>query len=393
VSRGLQVALAMLALTVSLSGCAGRAPFTFFGAGKSSAKPDAPKVAGQSTYDGFTADPKSAPADKGNMFSNGFSKVADAMTIKPKVTKADDAVSLSSKPKDIGAEVYLSLARMHENRGDFNTAINQYRKALEVAPKDLTTLVSLARLYDRQGQFDQAEELYQRAVKAHPNSAVALNDQGLCYARQNKLSESLAALQKAVKIEPDKAMYRNNLASVLVESGRNPEAFDQLAAVNPPAVAHYNMGYLLYQRKQHEAAAQHFARAVEADPSMAAARQMLAQLDPARPASGPSAARIAEANAPPPAARENAPAQYTVHATPAGQVPAERMTAAQTTTAQVTVVQPFHDFLPTRLPHTFTATAEDDSRSNPPTPSDFKPATPSAPNTTHKFNAASHKYR
>ena len=37
-------------------------------------------------------------------------------------------------------------------------------------------------------------------------------------------------------------MYRNNLATVLVETGRMDEAWSQFAALNTPAVAHYNLG-------------------------------------------------------------------------------------------------------------------------------------------------------
>ncbi len=374
--RGTNVALAMLALTVALSGCAGRSPFASFGMGSKSPKSDAPQMAGKSTYDGFTVTEPQSEA-KGNVFSKSFNKVADAMTIKPKVVKADDPVSLSSQPKEIGPELYLSLARMHEHRGNFDTAINQYHKALEVAPQDLTTLVSLARLYDRQGQFERAEELYQRAVKAHPDSAVALNDLGLCYARQSKLSQSLAVLQQAVKIDPHKTMYRNNLASVLAETGRDQEAFEQLAAVNPPAVAHYNMGYLLYQRDQYDAAARHFARAVEADPSMTAAQEMLAKLAPANHHRGPASASVSDGHNAPQAVRGQVPAQYTGHSP---------------SSAPVTVVQP-NDRLPTRLPQPENSNFDYFAPSTPPTPSDYQPGNTSAPSSSRKINSAGHKYR
>ena len=54
-------------------------------------------------------------------------------------------------------------------------------------------------------------------------------------------------LRQAVKLEPKRKLYRNNLATVLVDMGRTDEAWDELSSVHTPAVAHYNLGYLLYQ--------------------------------------------------------------------------------------------------------------------------------------------------
>ncbi|ADB16843.1 Tetratricopeptide TPR_2 repeat protein [Pirellula staleyi DSM 6068] len=225
----------------------------------------------------------SKPPSSDNFIVAGWKKttsaVSGAFSSKPNGDVTEDPVSLSTKPKKVGPDVYVAAARLLENQGKFEEAQAQYDKALKVSPKDLNTLVSLARMYDRQGQSAKAVELYRKAIAAHPESGMAYNDLGLCYARQKDLPQSMANLHKAVELQPANVKYRNNLATVQVEAGRADEAIKTLSAVNPQAVAHYNVGYLLEQKGNAQGAAQHMARAVELDPSMQAAREMLAKLE------------------------------------------------------------------------------------------------------------------
>jgi tetratricopeptide (TPR) repeat protein len=134
-------------------------------------------------------------------------------------------------------------------------------------------------LHDRQQEFAQAEKLYRQAAAVDPKSALVHNDLGLCYARQKRLGEAQQSLEVAVKLQPLNKMYRNNLATVLMESGRQEEAWTHLVAVNEPAVAHYNMAFLLHQRKQDDAAAQHLHSALQIDGSLSPAAQLLAKIE------------------------------------------------------------------------------------------------------------------
>lgn len=204
--------------------------------------------------------------------------ISDALTIKPKVIPADDPLTVNGKQGRVGAEVYLSAARLYENQGEFEAAAGQYRKALEASPKSLPALLGYARLQDRENKFDEATRLYKKAISAYPQSATAYNDLGLCQARHKQPEAALESVQKAVQLEPTNKLYRNNAASVLVDMGRSTEAFEHLVLAHGEAVAHYNLGFLLYQRDKKEFASQQFALAVEKDPSLAPARDMLNRL-------------------------------------------------------------------------------------------------------------------
>ena len=205
--------------------------------------------------------------------------VASSNTSSPsKLSAANDPTSLSSKTPKFGPELYVEAAKMQESRGNIEGAILQFKKALDLAPNNLSVLLNFARLYDRQGQFGDAVQLYQRAIQADPKSATALNDLGLCYARQRKFDDSIASLQKAIQIQPEKKMYRNNLATVFVEAGRYDEALPQLIAAHGEAVAHYNLGYMLQQKGQIALAIDQMKRALELSPQFEEAATMLSNL-------------------------------------------------------------------------------------------------------------------
>ncbi len=202
----------------------------------------------------------------------------EKLAIKPKVIPAKDQTSLSNEPVHLSAEVFIRAARIHEGRNNFVDAKEQYERAIEHEPKNTTALIGLARLHDRQQEFADAETRYRQAAQVDPNSALVWNDLGLCYARQKRNDEAIEMLDRAIKLQPHNKMYRNNLATVLVELGRTDTAWAHLTAVNEPAVAHFNMGFLLHKQQQNDVAAQHLQMALQADPSLSAAQKLLAKI-------------------------------------------------------------------------------------------------------------------
>lgn len=234
----------------------------------------------------------SAPSE--NFLLASWKKTTAAVTGGAAAAKAslpeDDPLRLDRVPRKIGPEVYVGAARLLENQGKFDEAEAKYREALKVAPRDFAALIGLARLYDRQGQGAKALEMYRSAAKAHPENPLVFNDLGLCYRRQRQSKPAIEAFRKAVALKPDEAKYRNNLAAALVEAGQPDEALQQLLAVHTPAAAHYNLAFLLQQQGDRQAAANHLHQALQHDPTLAPARQMLAQLGQAGEAAHGTAA-------------------------------------------------------------------------------------------------------
>lgn len=207
----------------------------------------------------------------------GASKVGDFITPEERVQRAPEATSVYSPAKP-GPETFVALARLHEEAGRLPEAEQQYQSALAANPKHLGALLGYAHLMDRQGQAAEAIQLYQRTAAAHPNEASVFNDMGLCYARNGHFNSAADHLGHAVQIQPKKALYRNNLAIVLVETGQHDQALAHLGAVYPEAVARFNLGQLLLRKGDAQGAADQFALAQRADPTMVQAKAWLVEL-------------------------------------------------------------------------------------------------------------------
>ncbi|MBI3837356.1 MAG: tetratricopeptide repeat protein [Planctomycetia bacterium] len=194
---------------------------------------------------------------------------------KPAWTRVEPAEPAHDK---VGPNVFVAAAQISEQSGNAEAAEAQYQKALEIDPNHLGALLGYARLEDRQNNFDSAAKLYQKAMKRHPKEGSVHNDLGLCYHRRGMLPEAALSLQQAVDLQPKKKLYRDNLATVLVEQDKTPEALKQLIVAHGEAVGNYNLAYLLVQRHKNAAALEYFRKAAEKDPSLTAAQQWVATL-------------------------------------------------------------------------------------------------------------------
>lgn len=255
-------------------GC--KTPFSW---GKKSADPAAAQLS--------SAAPSTNPITKA--WKSTTSSVSSAFKPKPTALAADDATNLNFKGAKVTAEIHAEAAAVFESQGKYEEAKSQYEQAIKLSPKDEGALVGLARIYDMQGEPAKAEAMYIKCKKAHPKSAVVMNDLGLHYAKQKNVAAATLHFRDAVKLAPMKTNYRNNLATQLVQSGKSDEALQELKALNPPAVAHYNLACLQTQFGEPSLAAQNLRTALSLDQSMSQASELLGQIEGVTPVSAMAA--------------------------------------------------------------------------------------------------------
>lgn len=231
--------------------------------------------------DKATSTVSSAGRTVSGAFKSATHKVSGALAIKPKVTPAPDSVKLSNMPGQLSPIVFVRGAAFSESKGNMAGAQQQYEKALELDPNNVTTLIAYARFRDRIGDSNQAVEVYQRARTVQPNNATIWNDLALCHARRGEVESALGAMQRTVALKPDNVRYRNNLAAVLVQADRPEDAVREIQKVHSPAEANHNVACLLIRLRNRTLAAEYLRRAVSLDPSLQRARTLLARLDEA----------------------------------------------------------------------------------------------------------------
>jgi tetratricopeptide (TPR) repeat protein len=134
----------------------------------------------------------------------------------------------------------------------YDAAIEGFNKAAMLDDKQVAIWSGLA-------------DAYVGAAGAKPAEASALYD------------KAFEAFRKAIELKPDDAAYYNNFALALAKDKKIDEAktnLDKAAQLDPPGAGKYfyNMGALLVNSAQNEAAGDEFKKAIAADPTYADAQ-------------------------------------------------------------------------------------------------------------------------
>lgn len=211
-------------------------------------------------------------------YGKAKSTVTSAFTTTPASTDPNDPTSINNKPNNLGPEVFVIQGNMYESNGNYPKAIDLYSKALEIEPNNLAALSSLARLNNRQQNSEKAIEYFQKAIAVAPKQVGLYSELGDTYLKSGKLSLAKEQYQKAIELEPKERKHRASLASVLIDEGQAERAQQELAQVDPPAMASYQMAYLYMNRQNIPAARQCLTNALTIDPNLQPARDLMNSL-------------------------------------------------------------------------------------------------------------------
>lgn len=152
---------------------------------------------------------------------------------------------------------------------NYDQAVDSFKKASEVDPKQEAVWANLARAYgdradtkkgpdktaDRQADLDQAIAAYGKALELKPDDAGLHLNLALALANEKKIPETKAELEKAAQLDPaqaGKAYY--NLGAILINSGQTDaavDAFKKAIELDPNyADAYYQYGIVLMAKMQ-----------------------------------------------------------------------------------------------------------------------------------------------
>jgi tetratricopeptide (TPR) repeat protein len=168
------------------------------------------------------------------------------------------------------ARPYLSMGQILTNRKQYDEALPNYLKALQINPYFVDAHYNLGILFDKRDEPIKAIEHYRKAVELEPDFAKANNNLGVALLKQDLTEEAIIYLQKALRKDPDLAAGHINLGLALTKQGK-PNA----------AVVHYNkalqissnlpkaqfgLGAALVKQGRTEQGVHHIKRALEINP-------------------------------------------------------------------------------------------------------------------------------
>jgi tetratricopeptide (TPR) repeat protein len=166
-----------------------------------------------------------------------------------------------------------------QRRDLYDMARKYFQQALKTDPKCRDAYLGLARAYQGLDNPERTVTIYQKAETVFPKDATFCYELGMYHARHREWGPALEQLKKAVDLDPDNRTYINMYGFGLARAGRYDESLAFFKKTVGEARAQYNVARMLHHANQDEASKQHLHEALEINPNLTEARQLLAEMD------------------------------------------------------------------------------------------------------------------
>ena len=123
-------------------------------------------------------------------------------------------------PQFYPSDNFLRTAKVSFHNGDYGLAEINYRKAVELEPKDLEAWLGLAATYDQLRRFDLADGAYQKVLMLAPANATVYNNAGYSQLLRGDIKRARFFLLKAYDLDPNNPYIANNIV-LLGQSGKS----------------------------------------------------------------------------------------------------------------------------------------------------------------------------
>jgi adenylate cyclase len=152
------------------------------------------------------------------MFGSSESPKQSLQTAEELVQKA---ISLSGA----SASARAFLGRIYLTKRQYNEAIAEGKRAVEMAPNSAFVHAALGFSLKNAGRPEEAITLYKKAIRLSPISdSWYISDLGACYSMLGRYEEAIPAFKKAISFSPESPYYHSYLAAIYFITGRENEA-------------------------------------------------------------------------------------------------------------------------------------------------------------------------
>ena len=172
-------------------------------------------------------------------FIQGVMSFADGDFEKAVYFLSDSLENIDPQDPIIGsdlAEIYYYRAGSKYNLGDYDGAIEDFGRSLELRPNVAVSHDFRGLSYYQKGEYDQALNDFTIAIQINPNSADFYNHLGIIYLDREEYQQAEEYFNKSLKINPDYRDAHYNLGALNTNSGDYETAiseFDIYIRSNP----------------------------------------------------------------------------------------------------------------------------------------------------------------
>lgn len=211
-------------------------------------------------------------------YENALESIEKYLDYNPKDEDAENLKNWLNKKlepdnnKKLIAE-YLENAEAYYENEEYENAVNEWNKILEVDPEYEINYFDKAYAEDEIELYSEAIDDYTKYLKNSPNSAAAYNNRGWAKecSQDYSIKDAIEDYSIAIKLEPEKAKYINNRAKAYYNNEKYEKAIDdwnKVLDLDP----YYKINYYYkadaeYKIDQYEEAIEDYTRYLEHNPN------------------------------------------------------------------------------------------------------------------------------
>jgi tetratricopeptide (TPR) repeat protein len=169
------------------------------------------------------------------------------------------------------APVHRVAGILEQNAGHYELAENEFRRAIELDPKNSDAYRRLGQVLERSNQPDEALSAYRRAVEIEPQYYRNQQALGTFYFDRAQYNDAADHYTKTTELAPSEPNAHYALGVTYLNLGRFTDAEDQLRfaihlSETPPAL--YSLGQVLMYEGKDQEAIPYIARALKLGPGI-----------------------------------------------------------------------------------------------------------------------------
>lgn len=164
------------------------------------------------------------------------------------------------------APVQITLGLIHSGTGRYDEAIDNFKSALDIDPKNAAAYRGLGGAYESKEMLEEAELTYQKAIEMKPGYWAGYNILGVFYYRHSRYDEAIDQFLQVTKLTPDNYRGYSNLGGMYYFLERWSDArkmFERSFAINESYSVSSNLGTLYFIEGRYSDAANMFETALK----------------------------------------------------------------------------------------------------------------------------------
>ncbi len=149
-------------------------------------------------------------AGLGEAYWQKYKSSKELLWVEKAVKQCEQAASLNSQL----APVQITLGIIHAGTGKYDDAIEDFKNALDIDPKNAAAYRGLGKAYESKEMYKEAELTYKKAIEIKPSYWAGYNVLGAFYSKHSRYEDAIPQFLQVVSLTPDNYRGYNHLGGM-----------------------------------------------------------------------------------------------------------------------------------------------------------------------------------